>query len=138
MGDIDVAALSAIALNIKILTPGGMVASHLSGVPQFAFCDFVAEETDTFKSQRTFQNKLLPQLAKVHGIGELSIRNRTVDEILSKGKVTVVCPVADDGIVTLIRNGKIFQKIRLGLEGKTGRNIKFPNSAKERSASAEW
>ena len=62
MHDIDVTAFSAIALNIKVLAAGGTIASHLSGVPQFAFCDFVTEEADTVKRQRTLQNKLLPGL----------------------------------------------------------------------------
>ena len=55
----------------------------------------------------------------------LSVRNRTADEILCKGKITVVRPVTDHAISALVINVEICQEVFLCLIRQGRRNIKF-------------
>ena len=67
----------------------------------------------------------MPQLAQTHGIAQLAVRDGTVDKIGCKGKIAVICPVANDDVGRLIVEVKVLQKVFFGFSGQRGRSIKF-------------
>lgn len=101
-GNIKVSPLTAVALHVKILAAGCLVTEGLFLIPFFRVCGLIAEKFQLFKGRFAFQHELLPQLAQAHGIAQLAVRDCAVDKIGCKGKIAVICPVANDDICRLI------------------------------------
>jgi len=75
------------------------------------FGKLATDELDSPKCRLTLENKLLTELAKIHRIVKLTVRNRTIYEILCKRKIAVIDTIANDRVAVLVINGKIGKQI---------------------------
>ena len=114
------------------MAAGCLVTEGLFLIPFFRVCGLIAEKFQLFKGRFAFQHELLPQLAQAHGIAQLAVRDCAVDKIRCKGKIAVICPVANDDISRLIVEVKSVYQVFFGFCGQRGRSIEFAVLQKNR------
>ena len=55
----------------------------------------------------------------------MAVRNGAIDEVLGEGEVAVIRAITDDGIITLIWDGKVLENILFGFQCQPRGNVKL-------------